>query len=357
MGQEAHVALPVDSLQFPAHLVTAPRIVGMVVSGAVSGHEQPAGSHGSKVVDQHAGDVGPIEHDDEGWHHGFHRSYSPTKSRYSPQATMSQRAGTTSDPSDYWDDVTVPFVTGDRHVSWRQFCDRVHGALLRDWAPKSAVARALKTDMFDEAAGGGLAHALADVAGEVHGLDVSAQVVRAARDRHEGLTGVIADVRTLPYRSAAFGLVLSNSTLDHFPRRRDIAESLVEIARVTEPGGTLIVTLDNLMNPVIALRAILPRRLLRATGVVPYHVGPTLTLRALCREVTRAGFSVRHTKTLIHVPRVLAIPLADRRDRRGAPPHEGTIRRLMSWERLAKWPTRQLTGHFVAVQAERTVLA
>lgn len=253
----------------------------------------------------------------------------------------------------YWEDATAPYVEAQRHHSWRAYCDRLHAGLLERWAPEQRVARALKTDLFDEAAGVGLDPALRSVADEVHGIDVSTGVTGAARRAHQGLLGTVTDVRSLPFDDATFGLVFSNSTLDHFPDRVDISAALRELARVTEPGGTVIVTLDNLVNPLIALRAALPRRALRATRLVPYYVGASLTLRGLRRETEAAGLRVTATTALMHVPRVAAIPLGDRYDRRHPGSSERAVRRMLAWERLGAWPTRQLTGHFVAVRALR----
>jgi ubiquinone/menaquinone biosynthesis C-methylase UbiE len=106
-----------------------------------------------------------------------------------------------------------------------------------------------------------------------------------------------ADVRRLPFADATFDAVVSLSTLDHFDLHTDIETSLAELVRVLRPGGTLILTLDNLANPIIALRAVLPFRLLQAAGVVPYEIGRTCGPRRLGRFVTRAGLEVVETST------------------------------------------------------------
>ncbi len=63
---------------------------------------------------------------------------------------------------------------------------------------------------------------------------------------------------TLPFPDGAFDRVFSNSTLDHFDSRDDIREALRELARVLHPEGELLLTLDNLANPVVRLRNALP---------------------------------------------------------------------------------------------------
>ena len=60
---------------------------------------------------------------------------------------------------------------------WRKYCDRLHRDLIAEWCGGRGFRRALKTDVFDEALGGGCFDALAAVAAEVHGIDVSGPLV------------------------------------------------------------------------------------------------------------------------------------------------------------------------------------
>ena len=73
--------------------------------------------------------------------------------------------------------------------------------------------------------------------------------------RNSGIEAVVADVRSLPFAEASFGVVFSGSTLDHFESAADIQRSLGELYRVLRPGGTLILTLDNPANPLIEGRS------------------------------------------------------------------------------------------------------
>ena len=57
-------------------------------------------------------------------------------------------------------------------------------------------------------------------------------------------------------------------------------------------GGTLLITLDNGRNPLVALRNLLPFSLLRRLGLVPYYVGPTLGPTQLIDYLRAAGFAV-----------------------------------------------------------------
>ena len=155
--------------------------------------------------------------------------------------------------------------------------------------------------------------------------------------------------------------------------------SLAELHRVTKPKGVLIVTLDNPRHPVVALRSLLPGRLLRALGLQPYFVGATMSLPQLVTTLESLGWRVDDTATMMHTMRVAAIPACAWADRGGAQaagapgtpgtPDSadtnaatgtagGTVRRwlmaaMLACERLGSLPTRQFTGHFVAVRAVR----
>lgn len=231
---------------------------------------------------------------------------------------------------------------------WRRHSDAVNARLL----PSGPFRRVLKTDLFEEAVGEGLVPLLARVAHEVHAVDTSPETVAAASARCDGsLHAAGADVRRLPYPAAHFDAVVSTSTLDHFRSFDDVRIALRELHRVLRPGGTLVLTLDNLANPVVRLRNALPYRLLRRLGLVPYFVGATCGPRRLRSELRGAGFEIEDQRTVLHCPRAPAILMASRLV--GRPAGERFLRALMAMERLGRLPTRDLTGYYVAVRARR----
>ena len=236
---------------------------------------------------------------------------------------------------------------------WRRHSDAVNRRLVERWLPAGPGAL-LKTDLFDEAVGEGLVGDLGRRSWHVTGIDFSEVVIDAARADRPDLDACRADVRRLPFDDVAFDAVFSNSTLDHFGRREEIDLALGELARVLRPGGTLVLTLDNLRNPLVALRSVLPRRLLQGLRVVPYYVGPTLGPSGARRAVERAGLKPVEATAVLHCPRVLAVPACSIAERRNpSHPHERLLRSLLGWERLERLPTRTLTGHFVAIRAEK----
>jgi ubiquinone/menaquinone biosynthesis C-methylase UbiE len=237
---------------------------------------------------------------------------------------------------------------------WRAHSDAVNVALLERWLPTEQVECVLKTDLFDEACSTGLYPQLASKAQRVVGIDISLSTLHANRLRHTGLHMVHADVRWLPFASEAFDVIVSNSTLDHFTSPNEIVASLCELYRVLRPGGQLLLTLDNLANPVIALRNVLPFRLLHRLGIVPYYIGATYTPHRLRHMLQRVGFDVLDVDAVMHCPRTLVVTMA-----RALEGHlklktqKRFLRGLMAFERLSRWPTRFLTGYFIAVRATK----
>lgn len=272
----------------------------------------------------------------------------------------------------FWDRQLAPFISSTAGnasgpSTWREFCDRLHTDLLTRWLP-GVSGRALKTDLFDEAAGAGLHDVLEQRFDHVVGIDVSASVAQAARQRNPELAAVRCDVRQLAFGESSFDAVVSNSTLDHFTNTGDIGVSLSELHRVTRPGGVLVVTLDNPRHPLVAIRTVVPAKLLRRLGLQPYFVGATLSLPRLVATLEATGWRVDDTTTMMHTLRVAAIPVSAWADRIGsntnvdnthsAPAPGDTVRRwlmtaMQACERLGSLPTRQITGHFIAVRAVR----
>ena len=235
---------------------------------------------------------------------------------------------------------------------WRSHSDSVNKALVARWGPAEQMETLLKTDLFDEAVGDGLSPLLASQANRVVYTDLSLEVHQMARCRYPGLRTVVADVRCLPFVRDTFPGIVSNSTLDHFQSLDDLLASLRELFRVLRPGGQMILTFDNLSNPIIRLRNWLPFRLLKRLKIVPYYVGVTVGPHRLEQFLKENGFEVLETDAIMHCPRVLAILAARWLEKHGAPRGQRfLLRLLMAFERLSRLPTRFLTGYFIAIKA------
>jgi SAM-dependent methyltransferase len=240
-----------------------------------------------------------------------------------------------------WDHVIQEWPSGPPPL-WRRQSDMVNEILLDRWLPATDLKRLLKTDLFDELAGEGLYQPLRRRAERVTGIDISTRAVSAARKRYPELEAIEADARYLPFPDAHFDAALSPSTLDHLRDRAEVATALADLHRVLRPRGRLIITLDNPVNPLIALRNVLPDRLAARLRRVPYGTGWTCGPKTLRELLEEAGFEVRDMTAVLHVPRI-AVARLERLPMRG----------LRAGERLGRLPTRYLTGHFVAALAIR----
>jgi SAM-dependent methyltransferase len=261
-----------------------------------------------------------------------------------------------------WDSLARVWAGAPPTPLWRRHSDAVNSALVERWLP-SRLGRVLKTDLFDEAMSTGLYPALAARADEVVGIDVSGEVVEAAAARHQGLQARRADVRDLPFEDGGFDAVVSNSTLDHFQDEAEIVAALRELHRVLRPRGRLILTLDNPSNPLNAIAKALPRewlnrmwarhaRLTARVGHVPYQVGETMGARQLRRVLPPLGFEIQAQDAIMHAPRAFAVVIAELTSRRGSMrAQRRLLHALTACERMSRWPTRYVTGHFVAVSA------
>jgi SAM-dependent methyltransferase len=257
-------------------------------------------------------------------------------------------------PSKAWDGHVHEWLEKNRQKLWRQHSDAVNAALVDRWLPAQPLERVLKTDLFDEAVADGLYQLLARRARYVEAIDVSPVVLSLASRKYPAMHTFAADVRNLSCESDSIDAVVSLSTLDHFDAPADIAAALCELHRVLKPGGTLILTLDNSANPIVAIRNLLPYKLTHGVGLAPYPAGFTYGPVRLHKAVESAGFAIEESTTILHAPRVLAIPVVNALDRRGWIGMQAlALRALMAFETLGVLPTRKMTGHFVAVRATK----
>lgn len=252
----------------------------------------------------------------------------------------------------YWDGIS------DR-LTDRYYHDATIGRLKRDahlrliarWCADLPGKRVLKTDLFEEAHGPDQFLFDLPSGGLRAGIDISPLIAARARIRAAEARATTAplagDVLALPFRAAVFDVIVSNSTLDHFPDPAGIPTALAELYRVLRPGGILIITLDN-PRSLSYLAGLLKRRL----RPDPYFLGHTLSRDALVATLGRVGFRVTDTTAILHGLEnhsSAAMRLAARLGGRRLPAAIGAV--LTVIERLEAAPTRYLTGAFVAARA------
>lgn len=254
--------------------------------------------------------------------------------------------------TEYWNAIGTEWDRDGPDALWRRHSDAINHQLLAKWLPTERVEWIAKHDAFDEAVGTGMMETLGRHANHLLAMDLSCATLVAARKRNPNFRGIAADARRLPIEANRLDLVLSNSTLDHFRTHAELRLGLEELHRVLKPGGTLLLTLDNPYNPLVAVRNILPFGLLHRIGLLPYFVGATVGVRRLRSMLTEIGFEIKDSTAVLHCPRALAVRWARRLSRRGdRAAQDRFLARLLRMEGMGKWPTRFLSGYFTAIRA------
>jgi SAM-dependent methyltransferase len=255
--------------------------------------------------------------------------------------------------SSYWDEISDRIFENYYH-------DAVIGQLKRDahlrlitrWCGDLRGKTVLKTDLFEEAHGTDQFLFELEVPGGLRlGMDLSPVIVRRARQAAptRGLAScalVAGDVLAIPFREDSLDVVVSNSTLDHFPRPQYIEAALRQLLLVLKPGGTLIVTLDNPHS-----LSYFVGRFKRLVRPAPFFLGHTLSVRELTAMLVGIGYRVTDTTAILHGLENHSSAAMQLARRLGGPLHAAIRTVLVVLERLEAAPTRYLTGAFIAARA------
>lgn len=75
---------------------------------------------------------------------------------------------------------------------------------------------------------------------EIHGIDISSEAIKTARERFPDYHFSVFDGSNAPYPEGSFDLIFSSHVLEHV---RDLDQSVSDMVRLLRPGGVLCVTL------------------------------------------------------------------------------------------------------------------
>jgi SAM-dependent methyltransferase len=130
-----------------------------------------------------------------------------------------------------------PFIEGgeNRVAWWREY--------LRDFLPDQHLRDALVLDVGSSV--GEISRGLADRGARMVCLDISLQSLRRCREVNPGAEVFNASALGLPFADDSFDHVISIGVLHHTP---DCRLGFSEAARVTAPGGTVVIFLYNYWN-------------------------------------------------------------------------------------------------------------
>jgi SAM-dependent methyltransferase len=158
------------------------------------------------------------------------------------------------------------------------------------------VARRLPSGMpvraLDVGCGDGRLDAMLEPLGELHGVDLSPDMVAAAADSAPRGNFQVADGTRLPFADATFDVTFTVCALHHVEPAERLT-FMVELARVTRQGGLVVVFEHNPVNPLTRL---VVRRCAFDEGVV------LVGRRSLGRLARAAGLAVEETRYILFFP-------------------------------------------------------
>ena len=234
---------------------------------------------------------------------------------------------------------------------------KIYADLLSRWQDNLKDKRILKTDLYDEAVTSCNLISLFPQSKSITGIDISFEVAALAKQRLQNEQNhrcdvVVCDTRKFAFKSCAFDEIISNSTLDHFPEKKDIGTAVHELSRILKPRGTLIITLDNPLNPIVSLRNMLPYHLLKSLGLIHYYVGKTISKSELIRLLELNGFKTQSITFIDHTPRLLVVWIGHIIEKINNRAIKTCFSRILeSCEYLQRTPLGNFTGNFVAAKA------
>jgi len=229
--------------------------------------------------------------------------------------------------------------------------------LISRWSNLADSRMLLKTDLFAEAFGPEQFLFELKTNNIVVAIDVSKEIVARAKNQaeHYGIDSskyLCCDVKHLPFLSNSFDIIISDSTLDHFPRENDIVNAIIELARVLKVGGTLILTIDN--KSALTYPPFIFFRFWMKIGMAPYYIGRTLSRKKLKNTLEESGLNLVESTAILHYPhpdglvRLLEHIL---RKVSGNRLDKAIGRVLVLLERLEGIKSRYLTGRYLAIKA------
>jgi len=191
-----------------------------------------------------------------------------------------------------WDrhcrDCTEQFV----HNPYFNYKGKELERLIQKWAPEKLGGDVLKTDLFEEAMGTNdsiIFTLMLKSKGTLWGMDISKAIVEKARENADKLNvafkASVQDARKTDFEADKFDLIISNSTLDHFP---ELDEALADHYRILKKGATLILTIHNKNNPLVFIVFFL----LSMIREKKYFTDIAYSRKHLLKKLKETGFTV-----------------------------------------------------------------
>ena len=196
-----------------------------------------------------------------------------------------------------WTGAHFPSLSDAESTRYYRECEeRLFRAYFRDLRGL----KILKTDLWDEAKNTKILRFAADAGAEVHGIDISIEMIKGAAEAFRDSPGrrgfIVSDVRAIAFREGVFDGIYSMGTIEHF---RDHGQAVRECFRVLRRGGIAVMGVPNARDPF--LRPLLVGALYRL-GLYAYGYERSFSMKALERLLTGEGFEVVDRTGILFMP-------------------------------------------------------
>jgi SAM-dependent methyltransferase len=141
------------------------------------------------------------------------------------------------------------FMTTVYSGYWMGARDKIYGFMAYDRSLCDQVSAGLAPGgkVLEVAIGTGypIADHLQQAGHEVHGVDISPDLVRRCRELNPAIVAKVGDAENLDYPAATFDATYCFHSSWYFP---DLPRAIGEMVRVTRPGGTVLLDIQNASN-------------------------------------------------------------------------------------------------------------
>jgi SAM-dependent methyltransferase len=199
----------------------------------------------------------------------------------------------------FWDQTgrSFPSLSSAESTRYYRECEE---RLFDTYLPDLVGKKVLKTDLWDEAKNTRILRYAADKRADVHGIDISIEMIRQAAEAFEEGPArrrlIVSDVRAIAFADGTFDALYSMGTIEHFD---EYALAVKECHRVLKKGGLAIIGVPNALDPF--LRPLLVG-MLRPLGLYAYGQEKAFSMKALSRLLTGAGFEIVDRTGILFMP-------------------------------------------------------
>jgi len=251
----------------------------------------------------------------------------------------------------YWDSLSEKIISHHLEKNIAIYKKSEHIKLIKKWALTLKGKKILKTDLYEEAFGEDhFLFWLLKQNENTFGMDISYNIAKKAKLRSGEFNTtfkncIVSDIRNCAFKDDSFDLIISNSTIDNL-QSKDVPSAFRELRRILKPSGILILTLDNIHNPLYRLGYTI-EKILRTNR---HYQGSCYSLKTIKRLAQENKLKILDSTAIVHIPtpfNKLALFLSKFKTRET----EKIIRLSVSlFSKLGNKRINLLTGWFIAAK-------